>query len=145
MWDQGCGGQGEGLLLVLPRWSRQWVLSGAAMHRPITMLTGGSYGGAAGVCMSLQRQLRPMGGGQGVLLWCRWLRAAVAAPGVPGAGAGVGWQHRARGWAPPQFQSQSAAIGVRHDVFPPTVPQSPNKIFGILQDRVASREPMPFY
>jgi hypothetical protein len=52
-------------MLVLHRWSRQWVPSAAAMLRPLTTTMGGALWGVAGVSESPRGQLRSARGGQG--------------------------------------------------------------------------------
>ena len=65
VWGQDCAGQGEALHAGAARWSRQWVLSAAAMLRPLTTIMGGALWGVAGVCESPRGQLCSARGGQG--------------------------------------------------------------------------------
>ena len=58
-------GRARCCMLVLHRWSRQWVPSAAAMLRPLTTTMGGALWGVAGVSESPRGQLRSARGGQG--------------------------------------------------------------------------------
>ena len=97
VWGQGFARQGEALHAGATRWSRLWVLSDAAMLRPLVTTMRAALWGVIGVCESPRGQLRSAGGGQGQLQWCQAQRAAGTAPGVPDAGTGAGWRHRALG------------------------------------------------